>query len=166
MVTIYVITNKKNGMQYVGQTADFPKRLKIHRHGNPNTLIGQAIKKYGWANFEMKPLAETGGNEADAAERLAIALLKTLYPYGYNVDNGGIRNKTTHEITKTRPVKPVKCVETGQVFESIAGASNATGITASSISNSCQCNWRAGGLHWEFIQVKNPLKKQVKYYNI
>lgn len=50
--------------------------------------------------------------------------------------------------------RPVKCIETGIIYDSVTSASKSTGIVLSNIS--AVCNHRigyktAGGYHWEFI---------------
>ena len=53
---IYLIANKINNKQYIGQTVNFKKRIKEHSYGrndNKNSLIDRAIKKYGKNNFDF-----------------------------------------------------------------------------------------------------------------
>ena len=52
-----------------------------------------------------------------------------------------------------RSKKPVVCVETGRVFESIAQAAMAMGITASCINNALSGKYEtSAGYHWEYAQ--------------
>ena len=52
-----------------------------------------------------------------------------------------------------RPTRPVVCVETGRVYESIALAARAMGITATCISNALSGKYKtSAGYHWEYAQ--------------
>ena len=67
---IYIISNKINGKQYVGQTLNYysngrkngsKKRFQKHisnalNHKDECRLISQAIRKYGQENFELEVL--------------------------------------------------------------------------------------------------------------
>lgn len=158
ITTVYAITNKSNGMRYIGQTKRFKARQTSHRSGNKNTLIGQAVKRYGWKNFEMKALYEVDESQADEAERRAIADLNTLWPNGYNLDSGGIRNKAPHAAIIKRRRKPVRCIETGEFFEGIKDAHKITGVAPASISFSCRYGTKAGGYHWEYANESENQK--------
>ena len=47
--------------------------------------------------------------------------------------------------------KPVRCVETGDVYTSITKAAQAVGVTRCVVSEALRKGYRAGGYHWEFI---------------
>ena len=52
-----------------------------------------------------------------------------------------------------RPPRPVVCVETGRVYESIAQAALAMGITASTLNNTLRGKYEtSAGYHWEYAQ--------------
>lgn len=86
---IYLITNKKNGKQYVGQTTRTLRERKME-HARKNGLVGRAIRKYGRENFDIRQI-----DSADSIELLNkkeiewIEKLETKTPYGYNLCNGG-----------------------------------------------------------------------------
>lgn len=86
---IYLITNKKNGKQYVGQTTRTLRERKLE-HARKNGIVGKAIRKYGKENFDIKQI-----DSADSVELLNqkeidwIEKLDTKSPYGYNLCNGG-----------------------------------------------------------------------------
>ena len=91
--TIYMHRNKTNGMCYVGQTRQKPEDRWDWGCGykaKRGSLLGAAIKEFGWGNFEHIIL-ETGltAEEANAAERKYIAEYNTITPNGYNTESGG-----------------------------------------------------------------------------
>ena len=54
---------------------------------------------------------------------------------------------------KPRNNKPVECIETGEVFESISEAARQKNINSGGISNCCNGTYKhktAGGFHWRF----------------
>ena len=51
---------------------------------------------------------------------------------------------------------PVKCVESGEIFESVLAAARYYKINHSNIRQACRTNWRAGGLHWCFVDEQQP----------
>ena len=52
---IYKITNQINGKSYVGKTTTaLNQRMASHRCAD--TVIGKAIRKYGWENFSAADL--------------------------------------------------------------------------------------------------------------
>lgn len=93
MYCIYCYTNKITGKKYVGQTC---KSLKERaRQGGiayirKGGAFGNAIKKYGWENFEVEIL-EYGltAEQANEREQYWISELNTLTPNGYNIKKGG-----------------------------------------------------------------------------
>lgn len=90
---VYVYTNKINNKKYVGQTKH---ALKIRagkdgRNYDHCTYFWNAIKKYGWNNFESKIIYnDLTKSEADALEIKLIKELNTTNDkYGYNILQGG-----------------------------------------------------------------------------
>lgn len=92
---VYLLTNKINGKQYVGQTSQtFKKRWGSHgsdakRNRGPHALI-HAFNKYGKDNFEKEILhtCETK-DEMDFVETFYIFFFGTKAPNGYNITDGG-----------------------------------------------------------------------------
>ena len=85
---IYIVTNKINGKQYVGQTVQNDQK----GHG---ILIRKSYKKYGYDNFDYEILVD-GVDDFDALNQLEIKYIEeknTLYPNGYNLERGGYKNK-------------------------------------------------------------------------
>jgi group I intron endonuclease len=92
MYTIYKITNKIDGMSYIGVTRrDLKVRLKEHcglNHGY-RTKLGSAIVAHGIDSFTIDPLAKaTSVDEAKELEKSYIERFDTR-KNGYNVRAGG-----------------------------------------------------------------------------
>lgn len=85
----------------------------------------------------------------------------------YNTNYGDRNNKISKKVRKTLTnmrSRPVRCIETGQVFASMRGAARYIGDWEGTISNIC--NHRhgfhtAGGYHWEYaddMEEKDVIK--------
>lgn len=87
---IYLITNKTNGMQYVGQTSrDIPTRFDEHCYDDrSNSKIHKAIKEEGVSNFQVEELERVELEKLDEREIYWISKLKTR-ELGYNIASGG-----------------------------------------------------------------------------
>lgn len=94
---VYLITNRINGKQYVGQHSgdsleSYWKHCLGHAisksHDKP--CLYNAVRKYGSENFIIRPLVivETKW-EMDLYERGLIKSLNTRRPNGYNLTEGG-----------------------------------------------------------------------------
>lgn len=88
MTGIYKITNKLNGMSYIGQSVNIAKRWKTHCNGNSTSLIHKAIFLYGKDNFSFEVLEECKKEELNDRERYWIHFYDT-YNNGYNLTLGG-----------------------------------------------------------------------------
>jgi group I intron endonuclease len=93
---IYVVTNKVNGKQYVGQTTvTLTRRWGVHLSSaksqrNSCRALGNAIRKYGSDNFTMQEVATASGREElDAKELQWVDSLGSMSPNGYNLTEGG-----------------------------------------------------------------------------
>ena len=86
---IYKITNKLNGMPYIGQTTrTIAERFKEHTQAP--TYIGNAMRKYGMENFTIEIIAECANQEElNAQEIRFIAEYDSMAPKGYNRTEGG-----------------------------------------------------------------------------
>ena len=92
MGVIYLRKNKVNGMMYVGKSTNF-----VHREYNwkntkwkyGNQLLTDNRNKYGLDNFETIILKEVDDSELDRWEKHCIKILNTIYPNGYNDNEGG-----------------------------------------------------------------------------
>lgn len=101
---VYILTNKINGKQYIGQSWDITYRWSSHKSEKryPTFPLYRAIKKYGWDNFEKEILVIVGNQEdMDRYECLLIESMNTMTPSGYNCKDGG-GGKRTSEETKAK----------------------------------------------------------------
>lgn len=89
-IYIYKIQNKLNGMCYIGLTNDPRRRWAEHINGKTNSLIHNAIKKYGEKNFTFTILERGISNYRLAAEREKYYIqVFNSYEKGYNCSLGG-----------------------------------------------------------------------------
>ena len=100
---VYIHINKINGKKYIGQTIQSPiKRWDCGRGYNGCSRFFNAIKKYGWDNFEHK-VFECNESDLDRIESELIAQYNTTNPqYGYNLEYGGHLNKHLSNDTKQK----------------------------------------------------------------
>ena len=94
---IYLVTNKINGKQYVGQTVE-NKRVG---HG---LLIKQAYKKYGKENFIYEKICDeiTDKQTLNYMERFWIKVMDSRIPNGYNIEEGGSDKGEMAESTRQK----------------------------------------------------------------
>lgn len=89
--TVYIHIHKDSGKTYIGITRQEPERRWGNGVNYKNIYFGNAIKKYGWDNFEHIILFENKTKEE--AENLEVLFIKILLSnnrtYGYNISNGG-----------------------------------------------------------------------------
>lgn len=91
---VYVLTNHKNGKQYVGRTRKsggvrWREHIASARAGSVY-LLHKAIRKYGAGNFSVATLQRCRTSETlNRAERQWVKRLGTLAPNGYNLTLGG-----------------------------------------------------------------------------
>lgn len=80
---VYVITCK-SGKSYVGVTGDLVKRLSLHKKAD--SFIGRALRKH---EYEIKTVFEGTVDECFTEEVKLIRRLRTKWPNGYNLTDGG-----------------------------------------------------------------------------
>ena len=81
-----------NGKMYVGITSQKPENRWRDGYGyQRNTHLWNAIKKYGWENFQHEIIASNlTQEEAGNMERILIRDLDLMNPkHGYNMSIGG-----------------------------------------------------------------------------
>ena len=101
---VYMHTNKINGKKYIGITSQRPKKRFLNGKGYQRQVLGKAVKKYGWENFETQILFD-GISEAEAKQKEIelIAEHKTTDPtIGYNIAMGGDGTIGYHHTEKAK----------------------------------------------------------------
>ena len=91
---VYLVTNKINGRQYVGQTSktlDARWADHINVRNRPScSYLHNAILKYGSEQFEIETLIVVDTKaQMDVYEKVFIKALNTKAPNGYNLTEGG-----------------------------------------------------------------------------
>lgn len=101
---VYILTNTKNGKQYVGQTCGpVGYRWRAHvseaRRKANCPLLARAIVKYGPDVFSVAFIDLTGSSQEwlNFVERWFIDELNTQKPNGYNLEPGGRNGKHSEE---------------------------------------------------------------------
>ena len=156
-------------------------RLKAGKGYKEQTKINKAIEQYGWENFKCEILYETANKDlAGVWEEYYIKHFDTINN-GYNKQSGGFKNfigaKHTEiaksKMSKTKKgkhyspqtewkkgykneytlsiMKPVLCVETGIVYDSIASAEKELNISHHIWDCLVGKRNKCGGYHWELI---------------
>ena len=127
---IYKITNKINGMMYIGQTSkSLEHRWKVHCHNvkskHAHFKLQDAIAEFGAENFTIEQIdVAATKEEADEKEVYWIKFYDATEK-GYNTSLGG-RNGGSR--------KKVMAVESGLVFNTIQEAAKHYGVSGSCIS--------------------------------
>jgi group I intron endonuclease len=137
---VYKITNKIDGMMYVGQTIQALK-IRFSNHCTPKSkcmYLKNAIASYSKDNFSIEPLVEKQAENKKALRELLdieeirfIKELNTLAPNGYNLTTGGrctILSQETVLANAEKHKKPIKCNETGEVWPSIKECAQSFGV--------------------------------------
>ena len=94
---IYKFTNRINDKVYIGQTSNLQTRLNSHKSKALNTKnkFYNAVRKYGWENFELSILSTITANTKEELsallDKLEIEYIKQYNSYksGYNSTLGG-----------------------------------------------------------------------------
>jgi group I intron endonuclease len=109
---IYKITNKINGMNYVGQTIQIlEERWRQHRKIGSNCLyLKRAFEKYGIDNFTFTMICVCFDEDLDKFEIQYMKSLNSIVPNGYNLRCGGNSGKH-HEETKNKISKALKALK-------------------------------------------------------
>lgn len=101
---LYSITNLLTGKQYIGIT--IMPVVRFSDHTRAKTLIGNAIRKYGKKNFEMKLLVEGPDQYIADLEAPLILSFNTLHPNGYNLSLETHKTFRHHDESKAKMRKP------------------------------------------------------------
>lgn len=99
--SLYIHTNKINKKVYIGITCQQPvsNRWKNGAGYKKCPLFYNAIKKYGWENFEHQIVLENlTKTMAEQMEKYFIYIFKANQKeFGYNIENGGKVSKMSEE---------------------------------------------------------------------
>ena len=87
---IYKYTNKINGKVYIGQTIHEKQRICAHKYCYGESYFHNAIKKYGFENFEYVILERLDESLLDEREIYWISFYNANdVSFGYNLTGGG-----------------------------------------------------------------------------
>jgi len=107
MIGIYIIKNDINNKVYIGQSIDIEKRVKEHfwksfseKSGTFNSILHQAIRKYGKEHFTWEVLQECSVEEIDQLEQEYIQRYNCITPNGYNIMVGGQKKRSFPKLCK------------------------------------------------------------------
>lgn len=150
---VYLAQNKLNGKAYVGQTKAHKLSYRIKAHASQKRLcyFQRALAKYGADGFNWTILDTADTKHGlSAAESYWISYLDTTNPLmGYNLSLGGESGsrgyKWTEQQVNASRKRPIRCVETGEIFRGPTDVLKYYGVCATGR------NPRAGGYHWEYV---------------
>jgi len=103
--SIYLITNKLDGQQYVGQTENtVQQRFYDHsRDKRSSRYLSSAMIKHGKENFKIEEICVCfDENSLNNAETACIQKFNTLHPNGYNLSLGGHKRGVISELTRKK----------------------------------------------------------------
>ena len=151
MIGIYKITNKCNGMSYIGQSNDIKRRWREHcnKMNIKNTLLYQAMREYGKENFSFEVIEECALVELNDKEKYYINKYNTMSPKGYNMSTiENIQHKINQDIANEIIYDLKNTVLTG---EEIAKKYNVSHCLISQINN---------GKMWKQKNHSYPIRKK------
>lgn len=170
-VYIHITPNNK---KYIGITKNAPQWRWRGGSGYSKSYFGKAVKKYGWENIRHGVYAEgLSKNEAEKMEIALISFYDTTNPkFGYNITEGGhiglqesnpeFKEKLRLATTGKNNHKsiPVRCIETGEIFDSIGLAAAHYGVTKTGILRVLKGrNKKTGGYSFEATRMEDKKKK-------
>lgn len=141
--TVYKLTNKINGKIYIGITSRSVSKRWNNGNGYKGQVIGDAIAKYGWVNFEKVILVDKiSQKEAFKMEQDLIKKYKTqIKKYGYNRSAGGESGSfRAYNVQYKRMVKTYQYDLDGNFlkeYPSIEEAKRQLNVTGGNISACC-----------------------------
>ena len=99
---IYKITNKENGMIYIGQTIQtLEDRWRQHLKKSSTCLyLKRAFEKYGIDNFIFEMICCCHDTDLDKLEIQYMAEFNSIVPNGYNLREGGNSGRHNEETKK------------------------------------------------------------------
>lgn len=156
---VYKHTNLINGKVYIGMSGQ--KTYNRWKAGNYINCprFNAAIEEFGWNNFSHEILFDNLTKEtAKRLEGLITVLLRSNDErFGYNMICGSTGKKGGDcgiglaKINEERK-KKVRCIETGEIFESIRAAAIAKGINYGNLAATLKGKHKTcGGYRWECV---------------
>lgn len=146
---IYKVTNRINGMVYIGQTKNsLQRRWKQHINNAKRWYachkLQAAINEFGPERFLVEEI-DSAGTVEEALEKEAYWIqVYNSAKYGYNVSPGGKGGGHRHKVMS---------VETGKVYETEKVAAKDVGRSFQAINQALdKPHLTAAGQHW--ISVK------------
>lgn len=152
---VYKIENKINKKIYVGQTNNLDRRMQEHKHDERNNHpIHNAIKKYGWENFEVSVLYY--GVNYNKKEKEYIKLYKSnRKEYGYNITAGGQdssgENNPQSKLSQSDVYQIISDLKGNNSIECIAKKYRTTVKTIRNIN---------AGISWRIGSLQYPIRKR------
>lgn len=139
MRTLYVMTDRHNGLKYVGSTSDFNRRMESYKswQSGPKNRIFERLREIGFSGFDVQILATDSDSKILAQEQSSILSLGTIWPNGYNMTRNG-------QGGVGRRVKIL-----GSSFSSLTDASEKLNIPKTTIFG--RISRRAPGYAWEDV---------------
>lgn len=152
---VYKIENKINKKIYVGQTNNLDRRMQEHKHDERNNHpVHNAIKKYGWENFEVSVLYY--GVNYNEKEKEYIKLYKSnRKEYGYNITAGGQdssgENNPQSKLSQSDVYQIISDLKGNNSIECIAKKYRTTVKTIRNIN---------AGISWRIGSLQYPIRKR------
>ena len=152
---VYEIEKKIHKKIYVGQTNNLDRRMQEHKHDERNNHpIHNAIKKYGWENFEVSVLYY--GVNYNEKEKEYIKLYKSnRKEYGYNITAGGQdssgENNPQSKLSQSDVYQIISDLKGNNSIECIAKKYRTTVKTIRNIN---------AGISWRIGSLQYPIRKR------
>lgn len=157
IVGIYLIHNKVNNKNYIGQSKNILSRWTTHRADSKtkNSPLYYAIRKYGLENFEFSILEECEIEELPLREDYYIDKYNAYVPYGYNINK-----PETHYTNLSIPQKYKNIIkELKNTNKTYIKIGEEFGLSAEQIS---RINY---GIAWRIQGQKYPIRKGYNDYD-
>lgn len=150
---IYLIKNKINNKNYVGQTIreNVNERWKEHKYKKGCPLLKNAIKSHGILNFDFKIIIICFDSDLNFYEEFYIKKYNSLYPNGYNLLKGGEQNNLS-EFNNKKIYQYDKDGKFLNEYKSLKEAGNLNKLSAKNISK-CASSKRSktcGNFIWKY----------------
>lgn len=172
---IYKITNRINKHLYIGQSRDIYNRWRQHKANfesrSRDTMLYQAMRKYGIENFEFEIVEECNPQLLDERE---IYYIQKYNSYGFNKPKFGYNMTKGGDGQNGWGKKVCQYDLNGfyiKTFDSMTQAEETLGFSKGSITNCCYHRRKSlGGYMWCFegetppkAYIDNRVKKVCQY---